>query len=90
MQSLSGAASEITEEDLVKFLKSEKRFIEKSKWFAGERIHKDPGEKFIIEWIEKNASRFRQVWDCCLCKGCKKGSECGDCLRIECDLFDPE
>jgi hypothetical protein len=77
----------VSEEELEKFLKSEKRYIEKSKWYKGERTQTDPGEKYIIEWIGKNAERFRKVWDVCLCKDCIKASECGDCLKIDCDDF---
>ena len=82
--------SAVSEEVLNKFLKAEKRFIEKSKYYRGEKIKKDPGDEYIIEWISKNADKFRRVWDICICKDCKKGSECGDCLKIECDFYDPE
>lgn len=72
---------------LCKFLKAQMDAIDMAKWYRGEEIHSDPGQQFIIEWINKNAKLFREEWNKSCCKNCYKWFECGHMLKKECDNF---
>ena len=48
--------------ELQQFIKDQILEIEKAKWAEGCRIHKDPGEEFVREWIQKHGEEFRQRW----------------------------
>jgi hypothetical protein len=60
------------------------------KWNEGCRIQKDPGQEFVIEWIDKNAAWFRQAWNQSLCQLCQNSHFCGYRVTQECDEFVPE
>lgn len=45
------------------FLKDQIDFMEKEKWYEGEKIKNDPGQEFLRKWIEHSASEFRKEWE---------------------------
>ena len=36
--------------------------IEIAKWLLGEKLGRDPGPEFVLEWIKENAEEFRTNW----------------------------
>jgi len=71
------------------YLKIQKQKIEIDKWNEGCRRNTDPGQEYIIEWIEANAGWFREAWEGSLCKACRKILICGIELRNQCDIYRP-
>lgn len=72
---------------LCKYLQSEMKKIDEDKWYEGERICRDPGEPYVIEWINKNAEQWRKEWDLSKCQHCAFWMQCGHKLKKECDQF---
>lgn len=70
-----------------KFMLAQKKKIEIDKWCEGCQTDRDPGETFIINWISKNAIRFRGAWEQSLCKNCRFVYECGFEVRRVCGMF---
>ena len=66
------------------YLKAEKKYIEDAKWFEGINTNKDPGDKFILNWIQKHAKEFREKWMKTECQYCVKAGICGDQLKVKC------
>ena len=52
----------ITRVHLQKFLQKQKEKIERDKWYEGIKLGHDPGQQFIMDWINKNAKRFRKEY----------------------------
>jgi len=55
----------MTEEErlaFIEFLNDEKHEIEVQKWLEGERIGRDPGNEYVLRWIEDNADDYRKRW----------------------------
>ena len=69
------------------FFLSEIKKIEIDKWDDGMRRHSDPGEQYILEWVEKNAPWFRDAWNKSCCQQCTNCVECGYSVLIECNRF---
>lgn len=69
------------------YMKMQKKKIELDKWFEGCRTNNDPGQKFILEWVRKNGSWFRNAWGSSLCKNCRFCDECGHELKDSCEEF---
>lgn len=69
------------------YLKTQKKKIEIDKWNEGCRINNDPGQEYILSWIDQNAHWFRQKWEKSLCKDCRRLADCGIELRSECETF---
>ena len=63
--------------------------IELDKWYEGTRIKRDPGDPYIMQWINKNSSQFSTEWECSACKTCHKASECGFKTLPECPCYEP-
>lgn len=53
---------EMTPEEHREFMLAQKEAIEVAKWLLGEKIGRDPGDEFVIEWIKENAEEFRRDW----------------------------
>jgi len=66
---------------------AQKRKIEIEKWFEGCRTMCDPGQIFVVNWIESNGLWFRKQWERALCKDCSLVNECGFKLKQQCDKF---
>ena len=70
-----------------KYMQAQKKKIEIDKWNEGFRIKKDPGQAFVLDWIEKNAAFFQVVWEEALCSNCYFAEECGYKLKKSCEKF---
>ena len=70
-----------------KFLKSEMKKIDEDKWYEGERIFRDPGQEYIVNWINQNAKSWRSEWDNSACQHCASWKECGHKLKKACERF---
>jgi hypothetical protein len=75
------------DENLKLFLNVEIKKIEIDKWDEGVRRHNDPGNDFVLEWVERNAKQFRYQWDISVCKCCEKCYACGYNLLSACDGY---
>lgn len=71
------------------YLKIQKQKIEIDKWNEGCRRAEDPGQDYVIRWIESNGDWFRQAWEGSLCKACKRMLICGIELRDCCEIYNP-
>jgi hypothetical protein len=76
------------ENDFKKFIDTETKIIEISKWLAGEKVGHDPGQEYIKKWINGHAEELRAAWDKSKCKTCKK--ECLHNLKAFCEDYEPE
>lgn len=66
-----------------KFLLTETKLIEMSKWIESEKAHKDlTGNDFVADWIRKHAKDVRTAWENSKCRTCTK--ECRHNLRETC------
>jgi hypothetical protein len=72
-------------DDQDRFIKAERMFIEKAKYLEGLHLLKDPGNKFVIEWVQKFAEQFREKWHNSVCKDCAEG--CAHECRSFCERF---
>lgn len=61
--------------------------IDEDKYFEGERRHCDPGQSFIVDWINRNAANWRGEWEKSKCQHCAFWRVCGHCVRSECVDF---
>ena len=66
------------------YMLAQKKKIEIDKWNEGCRVKQDPGQVFVINWIDKNAAWFRDTWDQALCGHCCFVDECGYELKHHC------
>jgi hypothetical protein len=71
-----------------KFLETEMKKIDLDKWYEGEKINKDPGQSYIVEWIKLNAANWRKEWEESLCQHCNNWKTCGYLLTKECKIFE--
>jgi len=69
------------------FLKAQVHYVEEAKYFEGINKNYDPGEKYILDWINSQASIFREQWNASKCKMCTSGGECGDLLKKFCEGY---
>lgn len=67
-----------------KFMIVQRKKIEIDKWCEGCNFQYDPGKQFVLEWISKNAARFRWAWEKSSCKLCQLNEECGYNVLEEC------
>jgi len=70
------------------FFLSEIKKIEIDKWEEGLRIHSDPGEQYVLEWVERNAPWFRDAWEKSCCQYCNHCVACGYSVKTECGEFE--
>ena len=70
-----------------KFLHTEMKTIDEAKWYYGEKIKRDPGQEYIVDWINRNAKEWREKWEASVCQHCISWMECGEKLKINCDNF---
>jgi hypothetical protein len=71
-----------------KFIDTETKIIEISKWIAGEKMKRDPGEPYVSKFVEKYAAELREAWNKSKCKTCK--NSCSHNLKIFCEEYEPE
>lgn len=75
-------------DDFRKFLNTETKIIEISKWLAGEKMKRDPGDPYVLELIKKHGAEIREAWDKSKCKTCKK--DCTHNLKMFCEKYESE
>jgi hypothetical protein len=61
--------------DLKQWCRNQAEEAKKYKWIKGVELGKDPGDKAIIEWIEKYAKIYRSEYKVCFEQISKKVSE---------------
>lgn len=69
------------------FLIAQKKKIEIDKWCEGCDKTKDPGQEYVINWIDQNGEWFRQAWEMSLCKSCCSSKQCGYNVLQLCDSY---
>lgn len=69
------------------FIITEIKKIEIDKWIEGMKTSADPGNEFVLDWIERNAQCFRRAWDISKCKDCTQCEDCGYNLLSACNNF---
>jgi hypothetical protein len=52
----------MTETEFKEFMVAQKEAIEVAKWLLGEKLGRDPGQEFVMQWIRDNAENFRANW----------------------------
>lgn len=75
-------------EEFKKFIDTETKIIEISKWIAGEKLKRDPGEEYVAQWVSDHAEELRDAWNKSKCKTC--GKECNHNMKIYCEEYIPE
>lgn len=48
--------------DFQEYMEAQTDAIEVAKWLLGEKLGRDPGDEFIVQWIRDNAEEFRRNW----------------------------
>lgn len=64
--------------------------IEYDKWIAGEKLHYDPGNTYICEWVKTYGPDFHDEFIISDCRTCKKCWECGGSVKFECFNYQPQ
>ena len=72
---------------LKKYMQIQKKKIEVDKWNEGCRTQQDPGQGFVLHWIEKQGDWFRTAWDKSKCRECSFCEDCGYKLLRVCERF---
>jgi len=70
-----------------KFLQVEMKKIDEDKYFQGIRIQCDPGQEYIVDWINRNAKKWREEWESSCCQHCQHWLECGHQVKKDCVNF---
>ncbi len=60
------------------------------KWDEGVRIHNDPGEKYIFQWINERSVDFAEKWAGSKCRSCLLVLKCGIKLLKKCENYQKE
>jgi len=69
------------------YLRAQKKKIEIDKWCEGCNTTRDPGQDYVMLWIDQNGAWFRQAWDNSLCKSCQHSQKCGNNVLQMCDGY---
>ena len=73
----------------LKFIDIEIQHINDEKYFEGERIKTDPGERFISDWVFHHAKDYRDAWEKSKCSSCLYWKLCGKEVKIFCERYKP-
>jgi len=68
----------------------ERHKIELDKWFEGERRNSDPGESYILSWINEKGSLFHEEFSSSDCRTCQKSNVCNDVCKFDCSNYIPD
>lgn len=60
------------------------------KWLEGEKLHEDPGNDYILKWIEEHGREFHEKFIESDCRSCKTCSTCGGSGKQDCENYSPE
>jgi hypothetical protein len=71
-----------------KFIDTETKLIDVSKWIESEKAGRDLGEQFVSKWVLENAVEVRKAWNRSKCKKCKK--VCRGELKVDCHNYQKE
>ena len=69
------------------YLRAQKKKIEIDKWCEGCSITRDPGQEYVISWIDQNGAWFREAWNKSLCKSCYLANKCGHKVLKHCNGY---
>jgi len=67
------------------FMLSQVKAIEEAKYLQGCAENRDPGDPFVLSWIERNAEDYRALWNRSKCKGCSRAGS--HKAQITCEDF---
>jgi hypothetical protein len=70
-----------------RFIDAERRAIEHAKYLEGCKTGKDPGNDFVLLWVDKYASDFRARWEHSACKSCAE--KCSHEVKAFCERYRP-
>ena len=63
------------------------KYIGDAKYFEGLKISADPGDAFVISFIQSSAACLREKWNKSVCQDCKNWKCCGNLLKECCEQF---
>jgi hypothetical protein len=75
---------------MFKYTYCQVRKIDIDKWCEGNRLENDPGQNYILDWIDKNAAWFRSAWNHSLCQSCTQWRSCGHQVLNGCEFYRQE
>jgi len=73
--------------ELHRKLIAERKRMEIDKWEMGVKTHSDPGDKYLIKWVQIHGKEWNKEWKRCLCRTCNKYAQCGFKLLKKCDGY---
>ena len=64
--------------------------VDLDKWLDGCKKNEDPGNDYVLDWVTKNAAKYREQWESSKCYSCSKWHDCGWKALSECQDYDEE
>ena len=52
----------MNQEEFKEFMAAQTDAIEVAKWLLGEKLGRDPGQEFVMQWIKEHGQEFRDNW----------------------------
>lgn len=52
----------MNQEEFKEFIAAQTDAIEVAKWLLGEKLGRDPGQEFVMQWIKEHGQEFRDNW----------------------------
>lgn len=52
----------MNQEEFKEFMAAQTEAIEVAKWLIGEKLGRDPGQEFVMQWIKEHGQEFRDNW----------------------------
>ena len=52
----------MNQEAFKEFMAAQTDVIEVAKWLLGEKLRRDPGQEFVMQWIKEHGQEFRDNW----------------------------
>lgn len=52
----------MNQEEFKEFMAAQTDAIEVAKWLLGEKLGRDPGQEFVMQWIKEHGQAFRDNW----------------------------
>lgn len=68
-----------------KYISAQVSRIDIEKWLEGCNKGYDPGEEYVLAWIETQGKHFREAWDSSSCKRCL--NNCRHLTKQKCSEF---
>jgi hypothetical protein len=73
-----------------KRMKAQIKKILVDKWDEGIKRGSDPGEEFMVQWVNKYADEFSAKWEKSKCRTCVAVEDCGFKLTDCCEFYSQE